>query len=195
MLEPLRRWTRAATVCSMIALGSIVGGSALAAEGWPGPTTPEAKASPEYDKGETLPLGLRAERNEAAFVTADGGYDGARKAGIIDFAAEIHIWGPITARVGGSYVSDADDVRPTVGALVQVFRSDGLAGALGVFYKPEGLTEPEGEIEAASAVSKRFDQGTLVGSLTHGQDGEGNERDGEIRVGGLYKMQKRFYLG
>ena len=159
------------------------------------PSTTETKAPPAYDKGEALPLGLRAERNEAAFVTADGGYDGARKAGIIDFAAEIHIWGPITVRVGGTYISDADDVKPTVGALVQLFNSDGLAGSFGVFYKPEGLTEPEGEIEATFALGKRFENATLVGSLTYGQDGEAEERDGEVRVGGFYKVRKNFYAG
>lgn len=196
MPEPLRRCACAASVSLAIAiLFGFGAGPASAAEGEAVPATTEVKAPPSYDKGETLPLGLRAERNEAAFVTADGGYDGARKAGIIDFAAEIHIWGPITVRVGGTYISDEDDVRPTVGALVQLFSSDGLAGSVGVFYKPEGLTEPEGEIEAAFMLGKRFDEATLVGSLTYGQDGEGNERDGEVRVGGFYKVRKNFYAG
>jgi hypothetical protein len=154
-----------------------------------------ASIEPKYERGETLPLGLRAERGETAFVTVDGGYDGARKAGRFDAAAELHLVGPIYLRGGATYVSNDDQVKPTVGALVQLFSSEGLSGAVGVFYKPEGLTEPEGEIEGTFAVGLRLERMTLVANVTYGQDGEGTERDGEVRLGGSYRVARRIYAG
>ena len=148
-----------------------------------------------YDRGEVLPLGLRAERGESAFVTVDGGYDGARKAGRFDATAEVHIVGPLYLRGGATYVSSDDEVKPTVGALLQLFSSDGFSGAVGVFYKPEGLTEPEGEIEGTFALGLRLERTTLVANFTYGQDGEGTERDGEVRLGGTYRVARRVYVG
>jgi hypothetical protein len=150
-----------------------------------------------YERGESLPLGLRAERSETALVTVNGGYDGGRKSGVLDFAAELHLWGPITLRGGGVYTSNGNTLKPSVGALVQLFTDagSGLAGSAGVFYKPEGLTEPEGEIEASFALGLRRERTTLVANLTYGQDGEGTERDGEVRLGGVYRVASRFYVG
>src|SRR5215470_3682142 len=156
---------------------------------------PPPAADPRYERGEALPLGLRAERGETALITAYGGYDGGHKAGRFDVAAELHLFGPVYLRGGGTYVSDADEVRPTVGALVQLFSAGGLAGAVGVFYKPEGLTEPEGEIEGTFALGLRLEGVTLVANLTYGQDGEGQERDGEVRIGATVRAGQRFYVG
>jgi hypothetical protein len=103
--------------------------------------------------------------------------------------------GPLYLRGGATYVSSDDQVKPAVGALVQLFSSGGLSGAFGVFHKPEGLTEPEGEIEGTFALGLRLERTTLVANPTYGQDGEGTERDGEVRLGGTHRVARRVYVG
>jgi hypothetical protein len=78
--------------------------------------------------------------------------------------------------------------RPTIGGRVQLLRQErhGIDGSFSVFYRPEGFTEPEGEIESFVSLGRRWDRVSLFGNLVYGQDPEGNERDGEIRFASLY---------
>jgi hypothetical protein len=129
-------------------------------------------------------------------VSTFGGYDTAHKAAIGTAVSEVRLWGPIALRIGVEYSPIRNEPRPTVGGRVQLLRqeSHGIDGALGVFYRPEGFTEPEGEIETFASIGRRFERVTLLGNLVYGQDPEGNERDGEVRAGALYATG-RFTLG
>jgi hypothetical protein len=131
-----------------------------------------------------------------ALVSAYGGYDTAHATAIGTVVTEMRIWGPIAIRVGVEYSPIRNQPRPTVGGRVQLLRQErhGVDGALSVFYRPEGFTEPEGEIETFASIGRRFDRVTLLGNLVYGQDPEGNERDGEVRVGALHAAG-RFTLG
>jgi hypothetical protein len=158
---------------------------------------PPAAPPRAYDRGESLPLSLRAERGagERALVMATTGFDGARDAATFEVAAELHLWGPIWLRGGAAYLSSGDTLKPTVSALVELFHAGPVAGTAALFYKPEGLTEPEGEIEGVLAFGLRLDVATIVGNLAYGQDGEGNERDGEVRLGGTVRVGRGFFVG
>jgi hypothetical protein len=139
----------------------------------------------------TLPLGLPAARDHLrAVATGFGGYDGAREAGVLEFQAAVRLFGPVSIHGGGVYVSSADDVRPSLGAMVQLLEQErrGVDASLSVTYRPEGLTEPEGEIETALAFGRRLGSTSIVASATYGQDPEGNERDGELRAAGLARV-------
>ena len=129
-------------------------------------------------------------------VSGYGGYDTAHEAAIGTAVTEVRVWGPIAIRVGVEYSPIRDEPRPTVGGRVQLLRQGrhGVDGALGVFYRPEGFTEPEGEIETFASIGRQFDCVALLGNLVYGQDPEGNERDGEVRAGALYAAG-RFTLG
>jgi hypothetical protein len=120
----------------------------------------------------------------AAFAVAFGGYDSAAKSPRFDSVAEVHLWGPADLRGGATYSAAGDRMRPNVGLRVQLLRQEahGLDGSVGVFYKAEGFTEPEGEIETILSAGARFGALSLVGNLAYGQDPEGNERDGEARA-------------
>jgi len=63
-----------------------------------------------------------------------------------------------------------------------------------VFYKAEGFTEAEGEIETFASIGRRFRYVYLLGSLVYGQDPEGNERDGELRAAAVHQ-RGAFALG
>jgi hypothetical protein len=126
----------------------------------------------------------------AALASAFGGYDGARQAPIASATAEVRVWGPLAIRGGAEYSTDRKQPRPTIGGRVQLLQQarHGVDGALSVFYRPEGFTEPEGEIETFVSLGRRFDRLAVFGNLVYGQDPEGNERDGEIRLSSLYAV-------
>lgn len=119
-----------------------------------------------------------------AFVWSVAGYDSSRRGGVFDSAAEVQIWGPLALRGGATYSNDTARMRPQGGARLQLLRqsSHGLDAALGVFYKAEGFTEAEGEIETVASVGRAFGNLAVLANLAYGQDPEGNERDGEVRA-------------
>jgi hypothetical protein len=151
--------------------------------------TPPEDTSAAVRDGIVVPFTLAAKVGSVpAFATAFGGYDGARSAPIMTATAEARIWGPIALRGGAEYSDVRKGMRPTVGLRAQVLRQErhGVDGAISVFYRPEGFTEPEGEIETFISLGRRIDRVTLLGNLVYGQDPEGNERDGELRFSSLY---------
>jgi hypothetical protein len=131
-----------------------------------------------------------------AFAWGLGGYDSSRKGPLIDSAVEVHLWGPLSLRGAATYSNDTDRMRPSVGARVQLLRQEahGVDGSLSVFFKTEGFTESEGEIESFASIGRRFEKISLVGNLVYGQDPEGNERDGETRLYAFHQSG-RFTLG
>jgi hypothetical protein len=124
----------------------------------------------------------------AALAVGFGGYDGARSAPIGSATAEVRVWGPFAVRGGAEYSSVRREPRPSIGGRVQLLRQErhGIDGSVSVFYRPEGFTEPEGEIETIVALGRRFDRVAVLANLVYGQDPEGNERDGELRFASLY---------
>ena len=124
----------------------------------------------------------------AALAFGFAGYDGARSAPLGSATAEVRVWGPFAIRGGAEYSNVRKEARPTIGGRVQLLRQErhGVDGSLSVFYRPEGFTEPEGEIETFVSLGRRFDRVSVLGNLVYGQDPEGNERDGELRFASLY---------
>jgi hypothetical protein len=154
--------------------------------------------------GAFLPLTQSATLNgQRASGVAMGGYDSARKGGLFGAAAEARVWKGLTLRGGAAYIGSTGStgstgsLRPSFGARYQ-FLSEahhGIDGGLGVFYQPEGLTEPEGEIEAVLSAGSHVGGTYLAGNLVYGQDPDGNERDGEVRVAVLQPLGTRVFLG
>jgi hypothetical protein len=136
-------------------------------------------------EGAFLPQALSARVGSTrAFALGSGGYDSSRTGPLIDSAVEVSVWGPLALRVQATYGNDTRKMRPSVGGRAQLLRQErhGIDGAVTVFYKTEGFTEAEGEIETFASVGRRFEHFSLLGNLVYGQDPEGNERDGEVRA-------------
>jgi hypothetical protein len=70
----------------------------------------------------------------------------------------------------------------------------GIDGSIGIFYKAEGFTETEGEIESVVSIGRRIGGVALLGNVVYGQDPDGNEHDGELRAAVLHHAG-RFVLG
>jgi hypothetical protein len=153
------------------------------------PMTPPPEIATAVREGAMLPSTL-APRIGATAALAFGfaGYDGARSSPIGGATAEVRVWGPFSLRGGAEYSTERRAARPTIGGRVQFLRQErhGIDGSLSVFYRPEGFTEPEGEIESFISLGRRFERVTVLGNLVYGQDPEGNERDAELRFASLY---------
>ena len=153
------------------------------------PIVPPPEITTVVREGALLPSTLSPRvGGVGALAFGFGGYDGARSVPIANATAEVRVWGPFALRGGAEYSSARKEARPTIGGRVQVLRQErhGIDGSLSVFYRPEGFTEPEGEIETFVSLGRRFDRLAVLGNLVYGQDPEGNERDAELRFATLY---------
>lgn len=157
---------------------------------------PESPARIAVEDGSFLPQTLSTRIGSLqVYGYSSGGYDSSRKGPLVDSAVEARVWGPFALRFQATYSNDTGRMRPSVAGRVQVLRQEqhGVDGALTVFYKAEGFTETEGEIETFASVGRRFRQLTVVGDLVYGQDPDGNERDGEVRAAAFHQHKWLMY--
>jgi len=148
--------------------------------------------------GDLLPQALTARVGHLqALALGSGGYDSSRRGPLVDSAVEVRLWGALALRAGATYSNESERMRPNVGARAQLLRQEahGLDGALTVFYKAEGFTESEGEVETIVSIGRRVDKWYLLGNLVYGQDFDGNERDGEVRGAAFYALRRRMTIG
>ena len=85
----------------------------------------------------------------------------------------------------------SDKPRPGVGAGIQL--APGSTAYL--FYKTEGFTEPEGEVEAVLAFERQLDVVRARVNVAYGQDPEGNERDGELALAAHVEPRPGWFVG
>jgi hypothetical protein len=183
-------------LAATLALAGPAGATAPDVEGTAaGPSPVHASAQ----LGTFLPLTQGAALDaQAAWGGGAAGYDSARGRGLFEATAEVRVWGPLSLRGGAVYTGTGDRaLRPSLGARVQILHESRhhLDGSVGVFYRPEGLTEMEGEIETVVALGAHLGRTYLVGNLVYGQDPEARERDGEVRLGALRAVASRLLVG
>jgi hypothetical protein len=155
-----------------------------------------AQASAEA--GQFLPTTIspRAD-SQRGYLLAFGGYDSAKDSAQAEAIADVSIFNWLALRGGVVYTQQPNRSRPTFGARVQALSQErfGVDLGAGVYYRPEGFTEGEGEIELVFAVARRFGRLGTFANLVYGQDPEAAERDGEIRLGALYAVTAGFQAG
>jgi hypothetical protein len=148
--------------------------------------------------GAFLPLSMgTASSPHRSAAIAWGGYASDRERAVLDARVEAALlpWLMLQARV--STDAEVTGLRPSLGARIRLLRESGARPgvALGVFYKSEGFTEPEGEIEGVLAVSTHVGRLGLLANLVYGQDPEGRERDGEAGAAATIGLRDRWLLG
>lgn len=171
----------------MIALSLFIcGGTALAGDG--DSDTGDQLVRARISGGPDAPApGLGA--------SISGGWGGAHAQAIGAISAEGLIWNRLTIRAGVDY--DAGKSRPSASASYVLYdaATHPVGVLVGLAYKPEGLTEPEGEMEATIAAAHRIGAGQLAASVTYGQDADFKERDGEVAISGVEPIAKHAALG
>jgi hypothetical protein len=135
--------------------------------------------------------------SQTGYVRALGGYDSARSSAQFEALADVTIIGPLAARVGVLYSQRPNSFRPSLGLRVQALSQEkvGIDLGIGAFYRPEGFTEAEGEIELVLAFGRTFGRLGTFANIVYGQDPEGAERDGEVRIGALYAVTDLLQVG
>lgn len=163
------------------------------------PTAPDLSAAAQSaEAGMFLPSTVSARTDtQRGVVRALAGYDSARDRMQFEAVADVTLIGPVAARVGATYGQNKDSFRPTVGVRVQALDQArfGVDVGVGAFYKPEGFTQAEGEVEVMLMLARRFGRLATFANLVYGQDPEAAERDGELRLGALYAVSSPLQAG
>jgi hypothetical protein len=106
--------------------------------------------------------------------------------------ADLRVWGPAALRAGFTFLPRGQDrsFQPHFGLRVQLLRQTEhrVDGAIAVTYRMDRFTEDEGLIQVAVLVGRRFGDLGLIANLAYGQDPEGDDRDGELRLAALYAL-------
>jgi len=150
------------------------------------------------DEGAFIPAIVPAgTAREAALVRVLGGYDSTAETGVFDSEVRVRLYGPLTLDAGVTYSAATEEMRPRIGAAVQILKQEktGVDMTLQLSYKAEGFTEPEGEIEFEAALGRRWGNWTGVVNLVYGQDWEARERDGELRLAAQTRVWKQLHVG
>jgi hypothetical protein len=128
-------------------------------------------------------------------ASVEGGWGGARAQAVGAFTAEALLWNRVTVRAGVGY--DVGVARPSASLSYQFLDPFRHAIGLlaGVAYKPEGLTEPEGEIEGTLALSRRVGDGLASASITYGQDADFVHHDGEAALSLVEPVAEQVAVG
>lgn len=161
-------------------------------------TSSEHRAESSAQAGMFMPYTIAPRTDsQRAFALVLGGYDTPREKAQLEGTADVTLFGPVAARVGVLYGQNLNRLRPSAGLRVQALSQGkhGIDMGFGAFYRPEGFTEAEGEIEMLASFARTFGHLGLFANLIYGQDPEAAERDGEVRLACLYAWSARFRGG
>jgi hypothetical protein len=196
----MSRQTSCRRVAAALALGAAVVPWAAGAQpedvGPPaGGVPPEAHRS--ADTGAFLPFTMSARSDtQRALVTMQGGYDTARDGAVFHSVVEAKLLGPLSLRAGGSYLGPSGQLRPDVGAKLDLLRQrrHGLDLAVAGGYEAQGFNLTPA-IAARVALAHAFGATTLVGNVGYGVGTEQGEHYGDARLAALRRLGRSLHVG
>jgi hypothetical protein len=158
----------------------------------------KASASPER----FLPGAVAPEAGEALVTGLGwGGYDGATHAPLVGALAEARIGSRLVIGVGATYAAASEThpgtVRPSFMARVQLLDAarHGVDGGVAVAYREDRFVDEDGFFQAAVSVGRRSSTYAWVANAAFGSDGEGDDREGDLRLAGLRRVARNLHLG
>lgn len=130
-------------------------------------------------------------------MATEGGWSGADHRAEVAATAEATVVPRASVFVTMHYGGVSATTRPAIGAAYQlVDPRHGANGArITIAYKPEGLTEPEGELETALVLSRQIGADCARVRGAYGQDPEGRESDAELGASYIHEMGAGLELG
>ena len=140
--------------------------------------------------------GRTVEPDRAGLAT-ESGWDGAAQRVVVDASVEAIVLPHASLFATMSYVELDRQARPGVGAAYQLIdpRTSRNGARLSLAYKPEGFSEPGGEMESMLVLSRRFDGQVARTMLAYGRDVEGNESDAELGASYIRRASSSWYAG
>jgi hypothetical protein len=159
-------------------------------------TQNQAGASAEAGMFLPTTIGPRTD-SQRAYLLAFGGYDSAKASAQSEALVDVSILSWLAARAGVLYVQYPNSFRPTLGLRAQALSQEnaGIDLGVGAYYRPQGFSEAEGEVEVMVALGRRFGRLNTFANFVYGQDPEASERDAEVRLAALYSVSATVQAG
>ena len=154
-----------------------------------------------------VPSDLALERSQIAWgqtlapdhvsLASESGWDGAARRAVVDASVEATVLPRASVFATTSYVEIDRQARPGAGVAYQLVdpatRRNGVR--ISMAYKPEGFSEPGGELESMLVLSRRLDGRVVRAMLAYGSDLEGSESDAECGGSYLQRASSWLYIG
>ena len=152
-----------------------------------------AAADPDITLRSHVGWGATIEPDRVALST-EGGWNGGEARADVRANVEAGVYDHASVFATTSYEARA---RPSIGAAYQLLdpRRYAIGARLGVAYKPEGFTEPEGEVESVLVLSRAIGDDTVRAMVAYGRDPEGSESDVECAGSYLHRVTERTLVG
>jgi len=130
-------------------------------------------------------------------ITGEGGYNGGAGRATANATLEATLFSRASVFANVDYGGIIDHARPALGAAFQIIDPrHGNYGLRASFaYKPEGFTEPEGELEGALVGSRRIGADAIRAMVAYGQDPDFNESDVELGTSYLHRASGHLVVG
>ncbi|HEX7500122.1 MAG TPA: hypothetical protein VF524_07420 [Polyangia bacterium] len=148
-----------------------------------------------------LPGALDAEMDSTTTAVGAGwgGYDGATKNPVASATAEVWVVPRLSFTAGFGSTTQPGDVRLRAQGGMRVMLLDqrhfGVNAAVGFLYRQDRFANEEGMLEWSALFSRRFGATLAIANFVYAQDGEGDDREGEVRVLGLQDFGTRLHVG
>lgn len=138
--------------------------------------------------------------SDRATATTWAGYDGAKRAPLLTATAEARIVGRVAVVAGAGYTADmpgSPAFRPQLGVRAQLLdqAKHGVDGGVALMVRQDLFTNEEGFFQGALAVERRQGRFRAVGNVIYGQDGEADDRVGEVRLAALVEARPGLLAG
>jgi len=130
-------------------------------------------------------------------VSTEGGWNGGPRRAEVDATVEATILPRASVFATAQYGGNLINARPAVGVGYQLVdpRTGPDGARITLAYKPEGFTEPEGEIESIVIATRRFGVDALRTMAAYGQDPEGRESDAEVGASYMHRTTPSLVVG
>jgi hypothetical protein len=183
-----------------LGLGFVLGGSARAEL----PDRPEVTDTPAASSLEVtrlLPNTTSAVvATTPALTAAWAGYDGAAQTPVMNLWTEVRLVRRLAIVAGVAYgnahASDAG-LRPQLGVRLQVLqqRASGVDASVGFTFREDRFTAEDGLFQGELAVGRSFGETSTVVNVLYGQDGEGDDHEGELRLAAVRRVWRGLHVG
>lgn len=162
-----------------------------------GPEAPPVTAERTAATGAFMPYSAPANiLSQRAYLTMQGGYDGARGGAVLDATVQANIVGPLSLRGGAAYVGPNGTFRPSVALGLQALRQDRHGVDLTVYagYQAQGFNTVPAAYSMV-AVGRSFGRLSLLANVAYGYGTEAGEQYGELHLAGLVRARPGLLVG
>lgn len=180
---------------ALLALGGLSGRAAAEET----TTAPTAEGAPDATRFLAVTLGAAAAPS-ATVTSAWAGYDGATGAPSFSVGTEARLVRRLSLLVGVGYGSAGATnagVRPQVGARVQLLNQgqSGVDASATLMFRQDRFTSEDGLFQGGIAVGRSFGDTAAVVNLVYATDGEGDDHEGELRLGVTRRLRGGLHAG